>query len=80
VLGQIDVADEAVGRLDRPDPGEPELLDQTILERRERPLGTAPGLRREGPDVLDPDPRAVTRGARPTWVGWPRSSAPASGE
>ena len=46
VGGQIDVADEGVGRLDLGYAGEPELLDQTILERRERPLRAASGLGR----------------------------------
>jgi hypothetical protein len=41
VLRQVDVADESVGRLDVGDAGEPELLDQAILQRSERPLRTA---------------------------------------
>ena len=53
VGGQIDLADEGVGRLDRGDPGQRQFLDQTILKRPERPLGAAPGLRRIGPDMLD---------------------------
>ena len=66
VGGQVDLADEGVGRLDLGYAGEPELLDQTILERCERPLGAASRLRRIGPDMLDAHPRAVTRGALPT--------------
>ena len=46
VGGQIDLADEGVGRLDRPDPGELELLDQPVLQRPERPLRAPPGPRR----------------------------------
>jgi len=41
VGGQIDLAEEGVGRLDLGYAGEPELLDQTILERAERSLGAA---------------------------------------
>jgi hypothetical protein len=66
VGGQIDVAEEGVGRLDAGYAGEPELLDQTILQRCERSLGAASRLRRIGPDMLDAHPRAVTRGALPT--------------
>ena len=60
--GQVDFADEGVGRLDAGYAGEPELLDQTILERCEHPLRAASRLRRIGPDMLDSDPRAVTLG------------------
>src|SRR5271165_3378618 len=52
---QINVADEGVGLLDQRDPSELELLDQTILQRLERPLRAPSGLRRIGPDVLDPE-------------------------
>ena len=52
---QIDLADEGVGRLDRRDPGEPQLLGQSVLQRLERPLGATTGLRRIRPDVLDPE-------------------------
>jgi hypothetical protein len=45
VGGQVNLADEGVGRLDIGDAGERELLDQTILQRPERPLRTAPRLR-----------------------------------
>src|SRR5208337_4971293 len=38
VGGQIDLADERVGRLDRRDPGELELLHQPLLQGLERPL------------------------------------------
>ena len=54
VGGQVDVAEEGVGRLDRGDPGEPELLRQPVLRRREGPLGAAARLRRERADMLDP--------------------------
>jgi hypothetical protein len=74
---QIDLAQEGVGRLDRRDPGQPELLGQAVLQRAEYPLRTAPSLRRESANMLDPDPRAMTRGARPTWVGCLRSISPA---
>ena len=55
VLRQIDVAEESVGRLDVGYAGELELLDQTILQRCERPLGAASRLRRIGADMLDPE-------------------------
>ncbi len=45
VGGQIDLADESVGRLDVGDAGELELLHQPILQRPERPLRTALRLR-----------------------------------
>src|ERR1700742_1335523 len=51
--GQIDVAEEGVGRLDVGQAGELELLDQTILKRLERPLRASSGLRGESADVLD---------------------------
>ena len=38
VGGQIDLADEGVGRLDRRDPGKLQLLRQPILQRLERPF------------------------------------------
>ena len=65
VGGQVDLADEGVGGLDRRDPGKPELFDQAILKRPERALRTPPRLGRIGPDVLDPE----LSSARPTWVG-----------
>ena len=55
VGGQVDVAKEGVGRLDIGYAGERELVDETILKRPERPLRTTPGLRRIGPDMLDPE-------------------------
>ena len=55
VGGQVDVADEGVGRRDGRDPGEAELLDQPVLKRAERPLRPAAGLRRIGRNVLDPE-------------------------
>jgi hypothetical protein len=76
VGGQVEVAKEGVGLLDIGYAGELELVDQAILKRLENTLRSPPRLRRIGPDMLDPDPRAVTRGARPTWVGWPRSISP----
>src|SRR5271166_3982607 len=53
VGGQIDLADEGVGRLDRRDPGEPELLDQPVLQGLERALGAPASLWRIGPNMLD---------------------------
>ena len=85
VVGQIDVADESVGRLDLRDPREPEFLDQTILKRPERALRTAPRLGRseERPslDGLCGEKAPICStpscsSARPTWVGWPRSTSP----
>ena len=55
VLGQVDLAQEPVGRLDGGDGGERELLGQAILESAERPLGAPPRLGRVGRDVLDPE-------------------------
>jgi hypothetical protein len=52
---------KAFGRLDIGYAGKREFLDQTILQRPERALRTAPGLRRIGPNMLDAH--------RPTWVG-----------
>jgi hypothetical protein len=50
VDGQVDLADKGVGRLDRDDPREPELLRQPVLERPERPLRAPSRLgRRETP-------------------------------
>jgi hypothetical protein len=46
VGGQIDLADEGVGRLDIGYAGQREFLDETILQRPERALRTAPGLGR----------------------------------
>jgi hypothetical protein len=46
VGGQIDLADEGVGRLDIGYAGKREFLDETILQRPERALRTAPGLGR----------------------------------
>jgi hypothetical protein len=44
--GQIDPADEGVGRLDVGYAGKREFLGETILQRSERALRTAPGLGR----------------------------------
>ena len=46
VGGQIGLADEGVGRLDIGYAGEPELLDQPVVEGCERPLRTASGIGR----------------------------------
>jgi hypothetical protein len=46
VGGQIDLADEGVGRLDIGYAGQREFLDETILQRPERALRTALGLGR----------------------------------
>src|SRR5271166_6433673 len=55
VGGQIDFADEGVGRLDRRDPGKPELLHQPVLQGLEGALRTPARLWRIGPDMLDPE-------------------------
>ena len=55
VGGQVDLANKGVRRFDRCDPGELELLGQPALKRPERALRTASGLRRIGPDRLDPE-------------------------
>ena len=52
--GQVDVAKEGVRRLDIGYAGKRELLDEPILQRRERPLRASARLRRIGPDVFDP--------------------------
>ena len=75
VRRQVGLAEEGVGVLDGCDPGEPELLDEAVLKRLERPLGATAGLRREGADMLDS--KLLER--RPTWVSWPRSISPALG-
>jgi hypothetical protein len=66
VGGQIDLADEGVGRLDIGYAGKREFLAETILQRPERALRTASqqrargrtpvsrrAMRRIGPDMLD---------------------------
>src|SRR5271166_1718103 len=55
VGGQIDLADEGVRRLDIGYAGERELVDETVLKRPEHALRSAPGLRRIGPDMLNPE-------------------------
>ena len=67
VGGQINLADEGVGRLGVGCAGEPQLLGQSVLQRLERTLRSASGkgclkgrpsstgLRRIRPDVLDPE-------------------------
>jgi hypothetical protein len=50
LLGQ-----EAVGRLNRRDPGVGQFVHQTALERAEHALAAPPRLRRVGRDVLDPE-------------------------
>ena len=67
VRGQIDVAEESVSRLDRGNSGELEFLDQTVLKGLEGSLGARARLGRSG-EGLSCD--------GPTWVGWPRSTAP----
>ena len=49
----IDIANEAVGGLDRDDPGQRQFLHQTVLQRLEHPLRAAARLRRIGRDVFD---------------------------
>ena len=74
VLRQIDVADEGVGRLDRVDPGERELLDQPVLQGLERPLPKRPlAWGEKAPMCSTPN----CASARPTWVGQSRSISPA---
>src|SRR5208282_2542839 len=51
--GDVDIAQEQVRRLHRDDPGERELLDQTVLQRMEDALRPTPRLRRIGRDMLD---------------------------
>ena len=53
VGGQIDVAKEGVGSLDRIDPGERELLHEPVLQGLKRPLRPPARLGRIGPDMLD---------------------------
>jgi len=55
VFGQVDLAQEPVGRLDGGDAGALELLGQAVLEGAERPLRAPPRLGRVGRDVLDPE-------------------------
>ena len=74
VGGQVDFANEGVGRLDIGYAGERELVDEPVLKRPERPLRSAARLRRIGPDMLDPT--IGWTGGRPTCVGWPRSISP----
>jgi hypothetical protein len=64
VLGQVNLAQEAVGDRDRGDAGELELLGQPVLERAERTLGATPRLGRVGRDVLDAE-----LGKRPADLG-----------
>ena len=54
VGGQVDFANEGVGRLDIGYAGERQFVDETVLKRPERPLRSAARLRRIGPDMLDP--------------------------
>ena len=49
----VDVAKEQVGGLDRGDPGQRQLLGQTVLQRLKDPLRATPRLRRIGRDMLD---------------------------
>ena len=44
---------EAIGLLESAGPGEPQLLDQAILERSEEAFNASLGLRRVGGDELD---------------------------
>jgi hypothetical protein len=45
-----------VGRLDRVDPGQRQLLDQAVLQGLEHPLRATARLRRIGGDMLDAQP------------------------
>ena len=49
----------AIGRYDRPDPGEPQLLWQAVLQRAEYPLHASARLRRIGWDVGDAEAAKV---------------------
>src|SRR3546814_9624585 len=53
VRGDVDLGEPAVGRLDLPDAGQPELLGQAVLECAEGPLGETARPGRIGGDVLD---------------------------
>src|SRR3546814_3470859 len=64
VRGDVDLGEPAVGRLDLPDAGQPELLGQAVLECAEGPLGAAARLGRIGGDVLDAE-----LGQRPADLG-----------
>src|ERR1700685_797023 len=55
VGGQVDVAKEGARRLDIGYAGNRATVDETILKRPERALRTTPGLRRIGPDMLNPE-------------------------
>jgi hypothetical protein len=88
VGGQIDPADEGVGRLGRGDPRKPDpgVKPGTVLQRLEGPLRASSGKgRREGRPSLDglcgeKAPIGSTpscSSALATWVGEPRSISPA---
>jgi len=88
VGGQIDLADEGVGRLGRGDPRKPDpgVKPGTVLQRLEGPLRASSGKgRREGRPSLDglcgeKAPIGSTpscSSALATWVGEPRSISPA---
>jgi hypothetical protein len=55
VLGQVDLLEEPVGRLDGGDAGERQLLGQAVLQRAEGALGAPPRLGRTGREVLAPE-------------------------
>ncbi|HEV2098804.1 MAG TPA: hypothetical protein VGR45_07735 [Stellaceae bacterium] len=60
VLPQIAFGDPPVGRLDRRDPGEPQLLRQAVLQRAEGALGAPARLGRISRDVADAKLRCIS--------------------
>ena len=87
VLGQVDLAKEAVGGLDGGDSGQRQLFGQAVLEGAKGALAPASGLGRVGRDVADAARLAPSadlggrRGAarlsaRPTWVSWVLDTLP----
>ncbi len=57
MLGDVMRLQPRIGGLDRPDPGEPQVLRQPALQRAERPLRAPARLWRIGRDMLDPEMR-----------------------
>ena len=85
VGGQIDLADEGVGRLDALDDGQGQLLGQAVLQGAEGAFRPAARFGRIGRDMLDPQlrerPPDLGDGARsdlPAGLGSPGSVRPGS--